>query len=523
MAPSIMLCNNCGHSMDAQVPCSPIDVNRYLRCGGQISEAEADLCSNTIVRWQEQVFDYDAENFRIKFALGKLEGVRQSLVDCIQTSEGLLAPVRRIPRDVLQDIFEYVCISVSYSPFPGRDEVSLIFATPFYLSSVCFYWRTICLSSPQLWTSVFANPGHNTITSHFEPISSLCAKRSGKPPSNLQVAVADVPSRDNQRRSDYNTFDALFYPYNVTIDPRRLKHIVIYFKHGTFSNALQTHQPLELPELECLELSGYYSSSLSYPQDERLIKLFERTPKLHTLRLSLQRLAKTPFSLPRDQIVNIDLANYNEYPSLTDEFPNAVTATLRKCQIIFYDTVDMPFRKLILHDSDMNPPSSMFGLYANPPRRVNMRRLTSLELICSEPSDTLRYTLSLQNIPSLAKSPLTELILTTVTLDCTETLSLLYTVPQLRRLSIVERIDMELITPEFIRVLGSAEILQELEHLQLVWSGDVDEGAIMDLLEGRALILRSAVIGVRQGGELRVETLSRVRALRKHGMQILLW
>ncbi|KAK0448996.1 uncharacterized protein EV420DRAFT_1711383 [Desarmillaria tabescens] len=108
MAPSIMLCNNCGHSMDAQVPCSPVDVNRYLHYGGRISEAEADLCSNTIVRWQEQVFDYDAEIFRMRFALGKLEGVRQSLIDCIQTSDGLLAPIRRVPRDILQDIFEYV-------------------------------------------------------------------------------------------------------------------------------------------------------------------------------------------------------------------------------------------------------------------------------------------------------------------------------------------------------------------------------------------------------------------------------
>ncbi|PBK80179.1 hypothetical protein ARMGADRAFT_909174, partial [Armillaria gallica] len=99
----------------------------------------------------KEIYKYDAEIFRMKSALEKLQGVRQSLVDCIQASEGLLAPIRRVPRDVLQNIFECLCVSVSYNPFSKRDDMPLISTTPFYLSSVCFYWRSICLSSPRLW------------------------------------------------------------------------------------------------------------------------------------------------------------------------------------------------------------------------------------------------------------------------------------------------------------------------------------------------------------------------------------
>ncbi len=305
------------------------------------------------------------------------------------------------------------------------------------------------------------------------------------------------------------------------MDPRRLKRIAIDFPHGAFANALHATQPLELPELEYLELSAHSLSCCTQPHHVYLINLFERTPKLHTLRLSLQDLVATPFTLQRDGIVNLHLVNYREYPSLPVDFPNVITATLRRCQLVFYETIELPFHKLILHDTDMNP--SLFGTSFSSRHILKMPRLSSLELICSEPSDPLVYTVSLESIPDLAHSPLTELILTTATIKCTEALLLFRTVLQLERLSIVERMDTHLITPEFIQELGrpGPEILRNLEHLQLVWSGHVDEGAVMDMLEGRAL--ESAVIGIRKGGELRADALSRVDALRKHGMQTSVW
>ncbi len=382
--------------------------------------------------------------------------------------------------------------------------------TPFYLSSVCFYWRSICLSSSRLWTSVFVNADNDTIPPHVKNISALCEERSGSLPSNIQVYVA---GGRGLLWSGRNPFDA-FYP--------RLKRIAIEFNSDSFANAVHATQPLELPELECLELSGYSLSPFSYRHHGRLTNMFERTPKLHTLRLSLQKLSDTPFSLQRDHIVNLHLANYSEYPSLPDRFPNVVTATLQKCRMAFYNTIDIPFRKLILHDSDMNPPLE-FGMFANSGSISKMPCLTSLELICSEPLDPFAHTVGIRSIPDLTHSPLTELILTTVAINCTETILLLRTVPQLERLSIVERMDTHLITPEFIQELGrpGPEILRDLQHLQLVWWGNVDEGAVMDMLEERAL--KSAVIGIRMGGELRADTLSQVDALRKHGMKISVW
>ncbi len=521
MPHNITLCDHCGHSLDAQAPSFPLDVNMYLRSGAQISESEANICSNTVVGWRDEIHKYDAEISQMKSTLEKLQGIRQSISDCIQTSEALLAPVRRVPHDVLQDIFEWLCVSVSYNPFPKHDDMTLISTTPFYLSSVCFRWRSICLSSPRLWTSVFASADRDINSPHFKNVSALCEERSGSLPSNLQVSAA---GGRGLLWSGFNPFDASLYPGNVTIDPWRLKRIAIEFNSDSFANAAYATQPLDLPELECLELSGSSLSSFSYPVHGRLTNLFERTPKLRTLHLSLQGESDTPFALPRDQIVNLHLANYSEYPSLPNVFPNVVTATLQRRRMAFYNTIDIPFCKLILHDSDMNPLLSAFGLFANSRRILKMPRLTSLELIFSEPLDPFLYTVGIGcKVPDLTHSPLTELILTTVTIDYTEIISLLHTVPQLERLSIVERMDTYLITPEFIQELGrpGPEILRDLRHLQLVWWGNVDESAVMDVLEERAL--KSAVIGIRMGGELSADTLSRVDALRKHGMQISVW
>ncbi len=392
MPHNITLCDHCGHSLDAQAPSFPLDTNIYLRCGAQISESEADFCTNAIAGWQEEIHKYDAEMSRMKSALEKLQNVRKSLSDCIQTSEALLAPVRRVPRDVLQYIFECLCVSVSYNPFPKRDDMPLISMTPFYLSSVCFYWRSICLSSPRLWTSVFVNADNDTIPPHVKNISALCEERSGSLPSNIQVYVA---GGRGLLWSGRNPFDA-FYP--------RLKRIAIEFNSDSFANAVHATQPLELPELECLELSGYSLSPFSYRHHGCLTNMFERTPKLHTLRLSLQKLSDTPFSLQRDHIVNLHLANYSEYPSLPDRFPNVVTATLQKCRMAFYNTIDIPFRKLILHDSDMNPPLE-FGMFANSGSISKMPRLASLELICSEPLDPFAHTVGIRSIPDLTHSP----------------------------------------------------------------------------------------------------------------------
>ncbi len=185
---------------------------------------------------------------------------------------------------MFSEIYLNACVSVSYNLFPKHDDMPLISMTPFYLSSICFHWRSICLSSPWLWTSISASADHDINSPHFIDVSALCEERYGSLPSNLQVSAA---GGHGLLWSGFNPFDASFYPSNVTIDPQRLKCIAIEFNSNSFANAAYMTQPLDLPELECLELSRSSLSSFSYPVHWCLTNLFKHTPKLCTLHLSL--------------------------------------------------------------------------------------------------------------------------------------------------------------------------------------------------------------------------------------------
>ncbi|KAK0211620.1 hypothetical protein IW262DRAFT_1301561 [Armillaria fumosa] len=73
--------------------------------------------------------------------------------------------------------------------------------------------------------------------------------------------------------------------------------------------------------------------------------------------------------------------------------------------------------------------------------------------------------------------------------------------------------------PKLVRIFRAQADQQErmMKLFGLCTSSNfADEGAVMDMLEGRAL--KSAVIGIRMGCELRADTLSRVDGLRKHRM-----
>ncbi|SJL02757.1 uncharacterized protein ARMOST_06093 [Armillaria ostoyae] len=168
------------------------------------------------------------------------------------------------------------------------------------------------------------------------------------------------------------------------------------------------------------------------------------------------------------------------------------------------------FNPLPVHVPIRRPPSP-FGVFDQRNNQVD------------EVDRTTYHAGLIRSLVQYVSRSLTELTLTTVDFTSTDALSILRMMPNIVRLSIVEqnKVQRGLITSDFIEGLVDRRMLPNLRHLQLVWSGDVDEAAVMDMVENRAV--KSIVIGVRMGGELRQNTLSRVDALRKRGTSITLW
>ncbi|KAG7446117.1 uncharacterized protein BT62DRAFT_932480 [Guyanagaster necrorhizus] len=107
----------------------------------------------------------------------------------------------------------------------------------------------------------------------------------------------------------------------------------------------------------------------------------------------------------------------------------------------------------------------------------------------------------------------------------------LFRVPNLRRLSIIEKRESAsffTLDQHLMDNLSKPEILPGLERLDLAWSKDnvdLDEGAIMRMLEYRVdrMMLKSAVIGPRDGGELLNDTVVRMQEMREQGINVTVW
>ncbi|KAF8886247.1 hypothetical protein CPB84DRAFT_1685141, partial [Gymnopilus junonius] len=77
-------------------------------------------------------------------SLKELEEERNGLDKTIEEYSLILSPIRRIPSELLQEIF-YYCLPDHRNPVMSFKEA------PMLLAIICRSWRSIVLSSPRIW------------------------------------------------------------------------------------------------------------------------------------------------------------------------------------------------------------------------------------------------------------------------------------------------------------------------------------------------------------------------------------
>ncbi|KAK7001320.1 hypothetical protein R3P38DRAFT_2730993, partial [Favolaschia claudopus] len=107
----------------------------YVPSDSEIEQIQVDLASHA-----EELALIDA---RIR----ELSEQRDKLQTYIHAHKALISPTRRLPRDILEEIF-LKCIP------SGRCAVISVKEAPFLLCGVCSAWRTIAMSTPKLWASL---------------------------------------------------------------------------------------------------------------------------------------------------------------------------------------------------------------------------------------------------------------------------------------------------------------------------------------------------------------------------------
>ena len=246
--------------------------NLSLRIGTNYipSDEELDHIKNSILPVPTaKLADLDLEINRIKEIYSNLMEQRQVLLTEIEGYHNLISPARRVPIDILQEIFLHT-LPTSHNALMDPHECPLL------LTQICSGWRRIALSTPQLWSSIHvpippvssSSPGRtsfwnlsgefkNSCLSFFMNYSTSITnwlRRSGLSP--LSISLYD--SQNSIVPKEY---------YKIIIDSllpfaNRWKNLVLDIRSPFFGPIAELKES-DVPMLESLTLHDIRNGDLS--------------------------------------------------------------------------------------------------------------------------------------------------------------------------------------------------------------------------------------------------------------------
>ena len=139
-------CPCCGASSARQTyPAYPSPSAGMLSSNTVFSADQTRRHSETIAEIEVQISRLDDEKSRLQKAMDYLLNERQEFQRSLDEHRCLVAPIRRIPPELLSEIFLH-CLD-------GDSDLDIT-AAPLVLTFVCSRWRTVAICTLQLWSSV---------------------------------------------------------------------------------------------------------------------------------------------------------------------------------------------------------------------------------------------------------------------------------------------------------------------------------------------------------------------------------
>ncbi|KAK0200073.1 hypothetical protein DFS33DRAFT_216412 [Desarmillaria ectypa] len=127
--------------------------NKYRHFDNEImpmlhgSRIDAFLVKSAILAMEGDIQSIDDQMHHLEALRARLFAERSQAVAELAKYRSFIAPVRRLPNEILSEIFSFACTVMS-------DSVDIVNGVPWVLSRVCSLWRSICLSSPHLWSTI---------------------------------------------------------------------------------------------------------------------------------------------------------------------------------------------------------------------------------------------------------------------------------------------------------------------------------------------------------------------------------
>ncbi|KAG8216749.1 hypothetical protein J3R82DRAFT_6964 [Butyriboletus roseoflavus] len=251
---------------NAQFPCLDTPYSKYSNTNYAASGQDIHAIDEIVRQRQAQLHDVTAELATVESIMKRVRDVHQRLLDkrdqivaSMEVHQGLVSCIRRLPTEILGEIF------VRCLP-PNTHIEPDIRTAPLLLMGVCRGWRKVVLGTPRLWCSLSVRPSHRVLQQGLFFYHHWLSRARGCP---LSLAV-------DTRRPPQN----LVWRYEVTelLQPYMSRSARL---HVTFDEATAPDMLLkDIPMLEHLTLEG----DLRTAQKQKMT-IVQPEPRLRSLTL----------------------------------------------------------------------------------------------------------------------------------------------------------------------------------------------------------------------------------------------
>ncbi|KAK0434425.1 hypothetical protein EV421DRAFT_1335560 [Armillaria borealis] len=506
-----------------------------LRNGIQINaDVHAESMRQTLAGLIPKLDKYDAEIRELEETLAYLKHRRTDLAHSISVYKTYLAPIRRLPVELLCKFF--LEASAVGDRFPIGNDIRETFQshsqTSLRIASVCSYWRSVSLSFPPLWSVMFIDADDDNLSRSTRELLSLYQRRSCTKPIHIGISAQPCGHRsDDIPILPYMSLKTIFSPSSSLLNFSSCCSLI-------FDMRLASPSDLALPSpgfvsLERLDLVGFVNDS-DINNTTTLSSLFHDAPQLRELHLHDTWSTTFPdVGIDCSAIRTLWLEQY-EYDTQWDEIVRILGNFPSLDVLVFYcgwfknitTTVTIPGVRVLRICAGDEIPVRLLHVLMLPDLRC-------LEIFDDEKSDG-PIIIAPEEIDVIVasfvrSSFINELRFDKVVIRDVDLIRILESVPKLTKVALVEGEYYYVhisITDELLdRMMMDADFLPKLEDLELVWAeeNEIEEGKVLSVIENRCGRLRSVIVGVRGGRELKKKTLQRIQRLRELGLSIQLY
>ncbi|KAJ7111831.1 hypothetical protein C8R44DRAFT_798749 [Mycena epipterygia] len=438
------------------------------------SDPECQRIRELLVGPREEAAKFTDEIARLETLLDELTAKRDRLNEFIDAHLALVSPARRLPDDLVAEIFTASLPSNRNAILSGAES-------PLLLCHICRAWRNLALRTPRLWASLhIVAPSDSSKVGQLNDAVKLWLSRSGVLPLSISIARSYTAGQCDV---------SILLKTLIHYSPRwhRMRFMLDFHSHASFE-PLAALSPHDLPTLESIGVEGFHS----YDADDVdwSFVSFMRTTSLHSVSL-MQVVDPFRFPLSWERLRHLSLGHVGSV--LVDKAldllhccPNLEACTL-PCGDRTEGTVLVPCHMEHLRQLCVITQGETGDFFGN----LVLPNLRTLEYASIHDNNPLPFTSLLHSPNSVRRLSLNMLLMTDILVNC------LRLVPMLHELYIHgepfqstegwTRADGEFLTHLMPEIQDSDDtICPELRSIRLVDFYALTDTTLLEFIQARS-------------------------------------